>query len=238
MKNVRDNSDLAIVAKFAGAVFELATYMRGHMQWYADLLLDPEFAVKLMGKICSIQKRINENCMREAGKFVDIFRLSGEDLGMQDRPLMSLDTFKEVAKPSLKEMWSHAKELFLTYNPKGKVMLHTCGDVYPFINDLIDCGIDILDPIQPRAAEMDRFRLKKEFGDKLCFHGGIDIQHVLPFGTDEEIEEEIKTAVQSLGPGGGYILGPAHNVQSDVSAGTLIKMSEFVRKHGRYPIRL
>jgi len=117
-------------------------------------------------------------------------------------------------------------------------MLHSCGDVYPFIDDFIDCGIDVLNPIQPRAAEMDRFRLKKEFGDRLCFHGGIDIQHVLPFGTDEEIEEEIKTAIQSLGPGGGYIVSPAHNVQSDVSAATLIKMSELVRKHGKYPIQL
>jgi len=236
MKNVRDNSDLAIIAKFAGAVFELATYMRGHEQWYADILIEPEFANKLMSKISAVQMRINENCMREAGKFVDIFRFSGEDLGMQDRPLMSISTFRDVVKPHLKRFWSHGKNLFLQQNPNGKVMLHSCGNVYQYIGDLIECGVDVLDPIQPRAAEMDRFRLKKDFGDKLCFHGGIDIQHVLPFGTDKELEEEIKTALKSLGAGGGYILAPAHNVQSDVSAKTLILMSELVRKYGTYPI--
>jgi len=236
MKNVRDNSDLAILAKFGGAVFEFATYMRGNAQWYTDLLVDPEFADKLMSKIGSIQKRINENCMKEAGKLVDILRFSGEDLGMQDRPLMSLNTFREVVKPHLLKLWSHTKKLFLECNPDGKTMLHSCGNVYQFINDLIECGVDILDPVQPRAAEMDRFRLKKEFGDRICFHGGIDIQHVLPKGTDEELEDEVKTAIHSLAPGGGYILAPAHNVQSDVKAETLIKMAELVRKHGDYPI--
>lgn len=238
IKNIRENTDLAIIAKFAGPVFELGKYLRGYSQWLIDLMVNQEFAAKFMEKVCSIQKRINENCIKEVGKYVDVLRLSGEDFGMQDRPLIPPKVFKQVIKPYQKDLWMHAKELLLKYNPEAKVMLHSCGDVYPFIEDFIDCGVDVLDPIQPRAAEMDRFRLKKEFGDRLCFHGGIDIQHVLPFGTDEELEEEVITAIKALGVGGGYIVGPAHNVQSDVSAEKLLKMSDLIKKYGKYPIRL
>lgn len=238
MKYVRENSDLAILAKFAGAVFELATYMRGHEQWYEDLLLNKEFAHALMDKICRIQMKINENCMRAVGKYVDVLRMSGEDLGMQDRPLISPKLFREVIKPHLKMLWTHAKETLHKYNPEAKTMQHSCGDIYHFIPDFIECGIDILDPVQPRAAEMDRFRLKKEFGDNICFHGAVDIQKVLPFGTKEEIIEEVKTSIKALAPGGGYWLAPAHNVQSDVSAKNLLIMIDAVKKYGNYPINV
>lgn len=236
MLYVRENSDLPIFAKFAGAVFELATYMRGHEQWYSDLLLNQEFAHALMDKLCTIQMRIDKNCIEAGGKYIDVLRLSGEDLGTQDRPLISPHTFRQVVKPHLKRLWTYAKETLRKYNPDAKIMAHSCGDVYPFIPFFIECGIDILNPVQPRATEMDRFRLKKEFGDKICFHGNIDIQHVLPFGTEKEIEEELKNAIRALAPGGGYCVSPAHNVQGDVPAKNLVTMIEAARKYGIYPI--
>ena len=186
MKEVRETTDLAILAKFAGAVFELATYMRGHERWYRDIINNQEFAHALMDKICQIQKRTNEVIMAEVGEYVDILRLSGEDLGMQDRPLVSPKTFRKVIKPHLQELWEHAKRTLHQYNPEAKIMLHTCGSVRPFIPDLIESGVDILDPVQPGAKDMNRFELKEAFGDEIVFHGNIDIQKVLPFGSKED----------------------------------------------------
>lgn len=238
MNEVRETTDLAILAKFAGAVFELATYMRGHELWYRDIVNNQEFAHALMDKICQIQKRTNEVIMAEVGEYVDILRLSGEDLGMQDRPLMSPKTFKKVVKPHLKEHFEHAKKTLHQYNPQAKIMLHSCGAIKPFIADLIDCGVDVLDPVQPAAANMNRYELKKEFGNDIVFHGNIDIQKILPFGTKEEITHEVRDAIKALAPGGGFLLSPAHNVQGDVSAENLVHMVKCVHKFGNYPINL
>ncbi|SDY43601.1 uroporphyrinogen decarboxylase family protein [Eubacterium barkeri] len=235
---VREKTDLAILAKFAGAVFEVATYMRGHEQWYKDLVNNQEFAHALLDKVCQIQKRIDQCCLEAVGAEVDILRLSGEDLGMQDRPLISPRSFRNVVKPHLKELWEDAKAHLQAQNPAGKVMLHSCGSVRPFIGDLIECGIDILDPVQPAAKNMDRYALKAEFGDDICFHGNIDIQKVLPFGTQDDITAEVKDAIKALAPGGGFLLAPAHNVQGDVSAANLIHMVECVKKYGNYPITI
>jgi len=236
MKHVHHNTELAIVAKFASHVFEYAKYLRGMEQFLTDLLINKEFALKLLEKLTSIQKRINENCFKLAGKYVDVYHLSGEDFGMQTGPMISPQTFKDVLKPSFKELSMHAKTLMLKENPKAKMMFHSCGSVYQLIEDFIDCGVDVLDPVQPRAAEMDRFRLKEVFGDRLSFHGALDTQYALPFGSEEELEEEVKTAIEALGPGGGYILGPSNYVQSDVGAVKMLKIIEYARKYGTYPL--
>lgn len=238
MKEVRETTDLAILAKFAGAVFELATYMRGHEQWYRDIINNQEFAHTLMDKICQIQKRTNEVIMAEVGEYVDILRLSGEDLGMQDRPLVSPKTFKKVIKPHLQELWAHAKKTLHQYQPEAKIMLHTCGSVRPFIADFIESGVDILDPVQPGAKDMNRFDLKEAFGDQIVFHGNIDIQKILPFGTKEDITNEVREAIKALAPDGGFLLAPAHNVQGDVSAEKLVHMVNCVHEFGNYPIQL
>lgn len=236
MMTVRETTDLAILAKFAGAVFEVATYMRGHERWYRDLINNQAFAHALMDKICQIQKKINECCINEVGEYVDILRLSGEDLGMQDRTLISPKIFRKVIKPHLRELWSHAKENLISKNSQGKIMLHSCGAVKPFIEDLIECGIDILDPVQPGAKDMNRYQLKKEFGDRIVFHGNIDIQNILPFGTKEDIANEVKDAIKALAPDGGFLMSPAHNVQSDVTAENLIFMVKCAQEFGTYPI--
>ena len=238
MKEVRETTDLAILAKFGGAVFELATYMRGHERWYRDIINNQVFAHALMDKICQIQKRTNEVIMAEVGEYVDILRLSGEDLGMQDRPLMSPKTFRKVVKPHLKELWEHAKKTIQSYNPGAKIMLHTCGAVRPFISDLVECGVDILDPVQPLAKDMNRYELKEAFGNDIVFHGNIDIQKVLPFGSKEDIKNEVRDAIKALAPGGGFLLAPAHNVQGDVSAENLVYMVNCVHEFGNYPINL
>lgn len=115
-------------------------------------------------------------------------------------------------------------------------MLHSCGAIYPIIEDLIDCGVDILNPIQPMAKGMDTKKMKEDFGDRLTFHGAIGIQEVLPNYTPSEVEEFVKEKINDLGPGGGYILSPAHNVPEDCKAENIVKMCDTVKKYGRYPL--
>jgi uroporphyrinogen decarboxylase len=115
-------------------------------------------------------------------------------------------------------------------------MLHSCGSVRKFIPELIENGVQILDPIQPRAANMDSFELKRDFGDRLAFHGGVDIQEVLPFGTTEEVEAETRLRIKALAPGGGYILTSSHFIQSDIPPANIVTMCRTTHTYGVYPL--
>jgi uroporphyrinogen decarboxylase len=110
--------------------------------------------------------------------------------------------------------------------------------VRPFIPTWIEMGLDILDPIQPRARLMEPEGLKRDFGDRLVFHGGMDIQHTLPFGTPEDVAQDVRRYIQALAPGGGYIVAPAHNVQSDVPPENLVAIRDAIQAYGNYPIHL
>jgi uroporphyrinogen decarboxylase len=113
-------------------------------------------------------------------------------------------------------------------------MAHTDGDVYPFIPDYIEMGLDVLNPVQPYVAEMEHEKLKREFGARLAFHGGIDLQKVLPFGTPEQVRAEAIKVMRALGPGGGYILAPTHYLLPDVPPQNVIALRDAVLEHGRY----
>jgi len=115
-------------------------------------------------------------------------------------------------------------------------MLHSCGGIEPLINDLLEIGVDVLDPVQTRAKGMNALHLKRAFGDRISFHGGIDTQGVLPFGTEDEVAEETRRKLEMLAPGGGYILCPTHNVQADVPGRNVVRMVEVALEYGRYPI--
>jgi uroporphyrinogen decarboxylase len=120
----------------------------------------------------------------------------------------------------------------------AKVFFHTCGSVAPLLPDLIDAGVDILNPVQVSAQNMYTRMLKAQFGDRLSFMGSIDTQHVLPFGSVEDVKREVERRIADLAPCGGYILAPVHNVQGDVPAQNLITMYRHVQEVGRYPLRL
>jgi uroporphyrinogen decarboxylase len=237
-REIRENTDLAIMTKIGGAVFELATYMRGMQQWYTDLALNPEFATALMARIAEIQAQRDINALKVVGQYIDILRLSGEDLGTQQRPLISLSMFRRLVRPHLEKVWDTAREALLAQNPRGKIMLHSCGSIRPFLADWVEMGLDVLDPIQVSARGMDTAEIKKEVGHQLAFHGAIDTQQVLPFGTPEDVRQEVRRRIKDLAPGGGYILAPVHNVQEDVPPENLVAMRDAVEEFGYYPIEL
>jgi uroporphyrinogen decarboxylase len=235
-RQVREETDFAIMTKIGGAVFELATYMRGMAQWYMDLAINPEFATALMSRIAEIQAQRDINALQVVGPYIDVLRLSGEDLGSQTGPLISVKMFRDLVRPHLQKVWDVAKEQLLAQNPRGKIMLHSCGSIIPFLPDFVEMGLDVIDPIQVSAKGMDTAEIKAAVGDELSFHGAIDTQQVLPFGTPEEVYAEVRQRILDLGPGGGYILAPVHNVQGDVPAENLVAMREAVEEFGYYPL--
>jgi uroporphyrinogen decarboxylase len=190
-----------------------------------------------MQRIAEIQKTIYLEGLDRIGKYLALIRLGGEDFGTQQGLLISPMMFRTMVKPILKEVYAAIKERLADLgNYDCKLMLHTCGSITRLIDDYIEIGVDVLDPVQTRAKGMNGLYLKQTFGDRISFHGGIDTQGVLPFGSEEEVVEETKCKIEMLASGGGYILCPTHNVQADVVGRKLIAMVETAVEHGRYPI--
>jgi uroporphyrinogen decarboxylase len=233
-RRLYEDTDLGIVGRFGGAILDAAVYLLGMENWMIRLARDKEFINRFLEKITDVQIALDRIGLEAAGKYLQIFKASGEDLGMQMGPLYSMKMFREQLLPHFRRRYRTAREILNKVNPSAKIMLHSCGSIRAFIPDLIESEIDIIDPIQPRAAGMDSAELKRDFGDRLCFHGGIDIQHILPLGTKDEIIQETRTRIQALGKGGGYILAPAHNVQADVPPENLVMLYEAARRYGGY----
>ena len=231
-----ENTDFALVGKFSESIFEQAFYLRGLEQWLVDLAADPEFAEALMDRLVDISIAMTEVGLKACGKYIQVLRLAGDDMGHQHGTILSPKMFRKLVKPRFARLYHAAKSMFRTYNPNGKLKAHTDGNVYPFIEDYIELGLDVLNPVQPYVDEMDHTRLKSQFGDRLAFHGGIDIQNVLPFGTPIEVNAEAKKTMAALGQGGGYILAPTHYVQPDVPPENILALRDAVLEHGRYPL--
>lgn len=231
-------SDLALIGRFGGTILEQAFFLRGYSEWMMDLKLYPDFARRLMNRIADIQIALDEAGIRAAGRYLTIFKLSGEDLGMQNGALFSPRTWQELLRPILRRRWQAARAALDRHDAAHvKLMLHSDGAIRPFINDIIEDGIEVLDPVQLQCPGMEAAELKRDFGARLTFHGAIDTQHVLPFGNVAEVEAEVRRCIKQLGPGGGYILAPVHNVQPDVPPENLAALFRAAHKYGRYPLQ-
>jgi uroporphyrinogen decarboxylase len=233
---IREETDKAIMFKSSTAIWEQSWWTYGMQDWMVDIVLQPDVVGAIMDKVTEVAVGMMEVGMEAVGDLVDIVRLSGEDLGTQLAPMISPKMFDAMVKPRFKRLWDTAREKIEQKQPEAKLMVHSCGNIRPFIPAWIDMGLDVLDPIQPQAQGMEPERLKKDFGDRLVFHGGIDLQQVLPNGTPEEVKAEVRRYIQALSPGGGYIVAPAHNVQSDVPPENLVAIRDAIEEYGRYPI--
>lgn len=195
-----------IVGVVVTTVFEAGWALRGYEQLLMDLVLDPPLA----NRILDIPFRYHlavANKLAEMG--VDMLWF-GDDVGAQERMLMSPATWRACLKPRLAALIASVKRI----NPQVKVAYHSDGNVYDIIPELIEIGVDVLNPVQP--ASMDPERLERTFGGRLCFWGSLDLQRTLPYGTPAQVRDEVLTRLRTLGRGGGLILGPTHNVQLDV----------------------
>jgi uroporphyrinogen decarboxylase len=209
-----------IVGVTPTTIFECAWALRGYERLMTDLALKPELA----NRVLDIPYRYHLTVTQRLAQLgVDMIWL-GDDMGGQSSMLMSPAMWRRYFKPRLANLIAALRAI----NPHLKIAYHTDGVVYPIIPDLIEIGIDILNPIQPAA--MDPVKLKTEYGDRLCFWGSLDIQHTLPFGTPVEVRNEVITRLKTIGRGGGLIIGPTHNLQLDTPLENFWAMVDTIRE--------
>ena len=208
--------DYAIVCGNAD-IFERPALVRGLENFLCDTSLNPDWVDYITKTFLDFYVEDFTRCLEASGGRIDIF-WALTDLGTQAGLLQSRKTFQRFMAPAL------ATLIKFSHDHGAKFMYHTCGAVRDLIPDLIELGVDILNPIQPAAAGMASEGLKQDFGNQLCFHGGIDIQYLLPLESAETVKAEVARRTQILGGGGGYILAPSHNLQQDISTENILAM--------------
>lgn len=222
---LHENTDYAVVAEHPVlGVFEIGCWMFGFDDYLYRLAAEPEVVHAFSQRILALQKRTIEIYYGALGPYIDC-TTSGDDFGTQRGPFMSPEMFRELVKPYFKERVAYTRRF-----TKAFFKHHTCGSVHALIPDLIDCGVDILNPIQPGVYMMEHERLKNDFGDRLTFWGGIDTQHLLPEGSPEQVRAEVQRILSIMDVSGGYILAPAHTIQPDVPAENLIALYDGARE--------
>lgn len=200
-----------------GGMFEIAWYMRGMEQFMIDMIERPELPYEIMRSVTDFYAGMLERVMAAAGDRIDLIWTS-DDIAHQRGKLMSERTWRELVAP-------HHERLNRCIHELGsRVMYHSCGAVRPFIPALIEIGVDVLDVLQFSADGMNPREIKASFGDRLCFHGGMDVQSTLPRGTEEEVRRVTRERIEVLGKGGGYILSPTHNIQVDTPPSNIVAM--------------
>ena len=209
--------------------WEPAFMLRGLTQALMDLVQNPDFMHALLDKLFELNTAITKRFLEITGPYLAAIRIV-DDLATQTSALMSPATYRAMIKPYHKRFCEVIRQ-----HTDATIFLHSCGNVTCLVGDLIDAGVQALNPVQVSAIP-DVAGLKAKYGDRLSFWGGIDTQHVLPHGTPEEIREEVRLRIRQLGRGGGYVAAAVHNIQPDVSPRSIIAMSEAVRELGVYPI--
>lgn len=223
----------AVVALSGVTPFEQSYMLRGVEQWLLDLAADPDFALALMRKTTDLMKAAVIQLLEEVGDAIDVL-ITGDDLGTQNSTLISPAMYRRLIKPFHIELMSEIKR-----RTRAKVFYHSDGNIISLLPDLIEIGVDLLNPVQVNAGDMgDTARLKREFGDRLSFCGAIDTGWVLPNGAPDDVRAEVRRRIKDLAPGGGYILASVHCIQPDVPLANVIAMLDEARRVGRYPLNL
>jgi uroporphyrinogen decarboxylase len=226
-KDLYENTDYIICGEHPlYGIFELGCWMCGFEDFMIKMATDEEYVNKFFEIILDYQKKIIEIYYSAIGPYIH-YTSSGDDFATQSSLFVSPVMFHRLIKPYFAERIRYTKEF-----TKAAFLHHSCGSVFPIIEELIECGVDILNPIQPKAKNMEPWRLKETYGDKIIFHGGIDTQDILPNGTKENIEAAVKETIEIMEKDGGYLFAAAHNIQEDVPPQNIICMFEAARKYG------
>ena len=230
-----EDTDYAVIAKAVldgAGIFERCYYLRSIDEMFIDMMDNKKLMHYLIDKITDIEISLWDMYLDAVGPYIQIIQRAA-DLGTQTGLIISPSMFREYFKPAEEKVYNFIK----SRAPHVKIWFHSCGSIEPLINDFIDLGVDILNPVQPLCDGMDSFELKKKYGKKLCFHGGIDLQKALP-GTLDNTSMETETRIRAFAPGGGYILAPANHIQKDTSVENIIALYRHAAEFGKYPINL
>ena len=211
---------------------ERAFGLQGMDRFLMNLAMYPDFAETMLKKNLELCKQHMGHFLEAIGENIDIIKI-GDDLGSQDRLMISPTMYRKMLKPLHAELIQFIKE-----RTKAKVFFHTDGDVFDLIEDFIEIGVDVLNPIQTSAGKMsDLAGLKDRFGSRLVFCGAVDTQHILPDGTPEEVRQEVRRVINILGEGGGYMVASVHTIMNEVPPENILAMVDAVEEFGYYPLK-
>ncbi len=226
---LKKETPYAVVSGISGVVYEICWYMRGLEQWFCDLLTDPPFCEALLDQTLRFWMDWFRLFLDEVGDVVDVIMI-GDDLAGQDGPLFNPDLYRSLVKPRHKKLVQYIRS-----RTKAKIWYHTCGNCTAYIPELIDNGVDILNPVQISAAQMDPAKLKAQFGKRIVFWGGgCDSQHVLPVAKPKEVAQHVKRNVELFKQGGGYVFNNVHNIQAGVPPENIVAMFDAAYEAGFY----
>jgi uroporphyrinogen decarboxylase len=226
---LRRETPYAVVSGISGVVYEICWYMRGLENLFLDMIEQPEILETLLDRTLSYWLDWFRGFLDEAGDAVDVIMI-GDDLTGQDGPLFQPRVYRSIIKPRQKRLVSYLKS-----RTRAKIWYHSCGSILPYIPDLIDNGIDALNPVQITARGMDPEGLKARFGGRLTFWGGAaNTQKTLPRGTPTEVREEVRKNLAAFMPGGGYVFANVHNIQADVPPDNVLALFDAAREFGAY----
>ena len=220
-QRLRRETDCALVVYVPGRIFSLGQFMCGFENWLVQLKTNPEFCEALLDRTLEIQLGMAEETLKAVGDAADILYLA-DDYGIQTGPLISPSLFRQIFKPRMARLIQ-----FLRDRSPAKIAFHSCGSVHALIPDFINVGVQVLNPVQVAAAEMDTARLRRDFGRHLVFWGAIDTQRVLPQGTPDEVRAEVVRRMKDLSP--GYIPTSVHNIQAEVPPQNIVAMFEALK---------
>jgi len=233
VKALYDDTDFVIKAGIPiNGLMEVSQRMRGLERFFIDLYEEEEFVNALLDKLLEVQMDLYTVYLEAIGDLIQVIEYA-DDFGMQTGLQISENMYEKYFKKRHQKIWSHIHNL-----TDAKIYLHSCGSISDLLPHWIEDGVDIIESIQPRARNMEPAELKKKFGGKIIFWGGLDVQGILPYGTPEEVDIEVKRLMEIYAPGGGYVFSPAHAVQYDVPVENWIAMWDAVEKYGKYPISL
>ena len=213
----------------SAGIMEMAAWMRGFDNYFSDFANNEALLVALMTKVMELKMQYWEIALGEVGDFASAVG-EADDFAGQFRMLISPAMYRRIVKPLHKQLFD-----FIHTRTKAKIFFHSCGAIRPVIGDLIEIGVDIINPVQVSATGMDSAELKHEFGKEITFWGGgVDTQRVLGNGTPEEVRADTKRRIEDLAPGGGFVFATVHNIQGNVPAENILAMWETLQEYGVY----
>jgi len=229
IRELYENTDYSIVLAVGCNMFETGTFLRGMENFLCDIYLDKDGTKRLLDRLIERNLIKLDRIIKGIGKYIDLLQF-GDDLGGQGGPFMSPDIYREIFKPRHKKMWDFVHE-----NSNCKIFLHSCGSIYKLLPDLIDAGLDVLNPVQTTTRDMEPNKLKREFGKYITFWGGCcNTRDILAKGSIKDVEEDVKKRIKILGSKGGLVFNQIHNILADVPPENVIAMFKAAYKYGGY----
>ena len=224
---LRASTDRAIMVVVGCNLFEWGTFLRRMDNFLMDLLAEPENVGRLLDALMEVHLATLDKVCRAVGDVADVCRF-GDDLGTDTGPFMAPATYRELFKPRHAQLCDYVHK-----NSRMKTFLHSCGSIYSLLPDLIECGFDVINPVQTACYQMEPERLKAEFGKDITFWGGgADTRAVLNHGTPAQVKDDVRRRIDILAPGGGFVFNTIHNILPDVPPENIESMFEAVAEFG------